>query len=236
MRLQRALARAGIASRREAEKLILNGHVLVNGEVATIGTSVDLERDVVTIGRRRVRISAISWIALHKPLGYVVSKKDNQGRPTVFELVPDIPGLTYVGRLDILTSGLLLMTTDGQAVHRLTHPSQVVERAYRVEVRGMDRRDIREALSRPIRIGGRNVQMVSHKVSAGRRRDIVELDVVLTEGRNRIVRRMCEYLGLEVQQLVRLSHGPIRLGDLKSGKWRYLSKSELNVLNPITVA
>jgi 23S rRNA pseudouridine2605 synthase len=199
MRLQRALARAGVASRRRAEDMIRAGRVRVNGEVAELGLTVDPECDAITVGRRRVRISDAVWLALNKPVGYVVSRRDEKKRSTVFELVPDIPGLTYVGRLDMMTAGLLLLTTDGVAAHRLTHPSFAVERTYRAIVHGRPARDIRRALSQPIRY--------------------------------RIVRRVCDVLRVKVEQLVRLSHGPVRLDRLAPGRWRHLTASEKRSLN-----
>ncbi len=229
MRLQRALARAGVASRRRSEELIRAGRVRVNGQVAKLGTSVDTSADVIEVNGRQVRPSAPVWMALHKPAGYVVSRKDQRGRPTVFTFVPSVAGLTYVGRLDVATTGLLLFTTDGETAHRLTHPRYGVERSYRAVVCGREPEAIRRALARPIRIDGRQVQVASarvRKVRDGRS----ELTIVLTEGRYRIVRRVCSKLGLEVEQLTRLSHGPIRLGRLPVGKWRYLSKTELRAL------
>ena len=120
MRLQRALARAGIASRRTAEGLIRQGRVRVNGRVATIGAEADPEHDAITVDGQRVRAAPSVWLALHKPMGYVVTRRDPERRPRIFELVPDVPGLTYVGRLDVMTTGLLLLTTDGAGVNRLT--------------------------------------------------------------------------------------------------------------------
>ena len=230
MRLQRALARAGIASRREAEELIRKGLVRVNGSVAEIGMSVDPVADVVEVGGRRVKPIAASWIALHKPVGYLATKRDEQGRPTIFDLVPSIPGLTYVGRLDINTSGLLLMTTDGSAVNRLTHPRYAAERSYLVQVRGASAREIRRALAAPIVIDGSAVRIVSSQVRQNKNAMSCAITLVLSEGRNRIVRRTCEALGLSVERLVRLSHGPIQLGDLPSGSWRYLTGSELDAI------
>jgi len=117
MRLQRALARAGVTSRRKAEELIRAGRVKVDGAVAVLGQSVDAERQRVTVDGRVVRPARTVWLALNKPIGYVVSRGDPEGRPTVFHLLPKVPGLTYVGRLDVMTSGLLLLTTDGAAAH-----------------------------------------------------------------------------------------------------------------------
>jgi 23S rRNA pseudouridine2605 synthase len=213
MRLQRVLARAGIASRRDAEELIRKGRVRVNGEIAEIGMSADPLQDVVEVGGRRVKPVSSAWIVLHKPIGYVVSKRDERGRDTVFDLVPSIPGLTYVGRLDVNTSGLLLMTTDGEAVNRLTHPRHAVERKYLVQVRGVSVSDIRRAFTKPIVVGARPVQIVSYEVR-----------------QDRIVRKTCEAIGLRVEKLVRLSHGPIELGELGVGTWRYLTPGERGAL------
>ncbi len=235
MRLQRALARAGVASRRRAEELIRAGRVRVNGELAKIGMRVDPAADVITLAGRHVKPVEVVWIAMNKPLGYVVTKRDPQGRPTVFNLVPTIPGLTYVGRLDAMTSGLLLLTTDGEAANRLTHPRYQVERTYRACVHGHTADEIRRALSRPIEVDGRRVRVASYRVrsAAG---ESCELTLVLTEGRYRIVRRVCGQLGLKVERLVRLSHGPISLGRLPVGKWRYLSTSELVALRALRAA
>jgi 23S rRNA pseudouridine2605 synthase len=230
MRLQRALARAGVASRRRAEDMIRAGRVRVNGEVAELGLTVDPECDAITVGRRRVRISDAVWLALNKPVGYVVSRRDEKKRSTVFELVPDIPGLTYVGRLDMMTAGLLLLTTDGVAAHRLTHPSFAVERTYRAIVHGRPARDIRRALSQPIVIDRRPVKIPQYRVRE-RPGGSSDLTLVLTEGRYRIVRRVCDVLRVKVEQLVRLSHGPVRLDRLAPGRWRHLTASEKRSLN-----
>ncbi len=231
MRLQRLLARAGLASRRGAEDLIRRGEVLVNGSIATLGMSVDPVADVVEVGGHRIRPADATWIALHKPVGYVVSRSDKQGRPTVFDLVPSIPGLTYVGRLDMDTSGLLLLTTDGAAVNMLTHPRYGTERSYLVSVSGAGVSDIERSLAEPVTIEGRAVQIVSSRVRQVGSGPACEITLVLTEGRNRIVRKTCEALGLTVERLARSSHGPIRLGRLRSGMWRYLTESERNALD-----
>ncbi len=235
MRLQRALARAGVASRRRAEDLIRAGRVKVNGRVAEIGESVDPDTDLITVGGRRIAQSQSVWIALNKPLGYVVTKRDPQGRRTVFELLPRVPGLTYVGRLDVATSGLLLLTTDGTAAHRMVHPRFGVERTYRVLVHGRSVNEIRRMLARPVVIDGRPVQLVKAIVREGERGS-TDLTLVLAEGRYRIVRRLCERLGLKVERLTRLSHGPVRLGRLAPGEWRYLSKRELQAVRDVRAA
>ncbi len=235
MRLQRALARAGVASRRRAEDMIRAGRVKVNGRVAEIGASVDPDTDLITVGGRRIAQSQSVWIALNKPLGYVVTKRDPQGRRTVFELLPRVPGLTYVGRLDVATSGLLLLTTDGTAAHRMVHPRFGVERTYRVLVHGRSANEIRRMLARPVVIDGRPVQLVKVTVRESERGS-TDLTLVLAEGRYRIVRRLCERLGLKVERLTRLSHGPVRLGRLAPGEWRYLSKRELQAVRDVRAA
>ncbi len=229
MRLQRALARAGVASRRGAEALIIAGRVRVNGTVAELGQSVDPVTDAITVGGRRVKQAKVAWIALNKPAGYVVTRRDTEGRSTVFDLVPDLPGLAYVGRLDVATTGLLLLTTDGEAVHRLTHPRFAVERTYRVIVRGRPADDIRRAFQRPVVIDRRRVSIVGFRVRRGER-GASDLTITLTEGRNRIVRRACEHVGLDVVRLIRLSHGPVKLGRLALGRWRYLTTREISAI------
>lgn len=231
MRLQRALARAGVASRRKAEDLIRAGRVRVDGGTATIGMSVDPDTQQVTVDGRAVRpATRTTWIALNKPLGYVVSRSDPEGRRTVFGLLPKVPGLTYVGRLDVMTSGLLLLTTDGAAAHRLMHPRYEVPRTYWLGVHGADAGAIREALAQRIVIDGRAVRVVEARVRPARERKSVEIELMLAEGRQRIVRRMAEALGLKVEWLHRVAYGPVRLGKLPEGKWRELTRQEIGAI------
>ena len=232
MRLQRALARAGVRSRRAAEDLIREGRVRVNGRVAQIGASADPETDRITVDGKPLRPAREVWIALNKPVGHVTSRRDAEGRPTVFQLVPPVPGLTYVGRLDVMTGGLLLLTTDGEAVNRLTHPRYEVEKTYRVRVHGRATAEIRAMLDRPVVVEDRAVAMRKAvvRVAEGGSTDV---QLELTEGRNRIVRRMCEQLGLKVERLTRMSHGPIRLGRLAPGSWRYLTNREVAELRAL---
>lgn len=229
MRLQRAMARAGVASRRHAEELIRAGRVRVNGRVAGVGLRVDPARDVIMVGAKRVVPAQTEWLALHKPLGLVVSRRDPRGRRTVFELLPPVRGLTYVGRLDVMTSGLLLLTNDGEGANRLTHPRYEVERSYHVLVHGRDEATIRRQLAQPVVIEGRAVRLKRWRVRPGAGGSS-ELLLVLAEGRYRIVRRLCERLGLKVERLMRLSYGPVRLGTLAPGKWRRLTAAEMAAL------
>jgi 23S rRNA pseudouridine2605 synthase len=229
MRIQRAMARAGVASRRHSEELIAAGRVTVNGKPALIGQSVDPERDEIRVDGKQVQAPAGAiWILLNKPRGVMTTRSDPQGRRTVFELVDDVPGLTYVGRLDYETEGLLLLTTDGAAANQLTHPSFEVEREYLVVVRGdvdaavaQARRgvDLEDGPVRPKRISGRRIAG-----SAG------ELRVTIAEGRKREVRRLCTALGLRVERLIRVRYGPLELGTLESGKSRPLTPREVEAL------
>jgi 23S rRNA pseudouridine2605 synthase len=152
MRIQRALARAGVASRRAAEELVAAGRVRINGEVAQTGQSVDPESDAITVdGKKVARPASPFWIVLNKPTGVLTTRSDPGGRRTVFDLVEDQPGLTYVGRLDYMTEGVLLLTTDGEAAHKLTHPSSEVERTYVATVRG-DGADAARAAMRGVQL------------------------------------------------------------------------------------
>jgi 23S rRNA pseudouridine2605 synthase len=229
MRLQRALARAGVTSRRKAEDLIRDGRVRVDGQVATIGSSVDPASQKITVDGRLVRaVTRTTWIALNKPIGYVVSTSDPEGRRTVFGLLPKVPGLTYVGRLDVMTSGLLLLTTDGAAAHHLMHPRYEVPRTYWLGVHGADVAEIRAALARRIVIDGRAVRVVESRVRPVKK--TIEIELTLAEGRQRIVRRMAEALGLKVEWLHRVAYGPVRLGKLPEGKWRELTRAEIGAI------
>lgn len=233
VRVQRALARAGIASRRKAEELIAAGRVTVNGEVATVGQVVDPVSDRIMIDGKRVGAPpATVWLLLNKPTGVVTTRRDPAGRQTVFDLVEDRPGLTYVGRLDYLTEGVLLLTTDGAAAHALTHPSRGVERSYVATVRGDAVSAAREAM-RGVELedGIAFPASVTARAIPGRRH--YEFEVTLTEGRHHEVRRLCAALGLEVERLVRTSFGPVRLGTLPVGASRPLNKRESDLISSL---
>jgi len=225
MRLQRALARAGVASRRAAEQLIEDGRVRVDGKRATLGMKVDPDRQRITVGNRTVKVKARRWLAFHKPLGVVTTAKDEEGRRTVLDFIPDPSALTYVGRLDVMTTGLLLLTTDGEAVHRLTHPRFHIPRRYTALVHGRSTGEIAEAVRQRVVVDGRPVAPSQVRVRPGSEGRSI-LDVTLEEGRNRIVRRWCEAMGLKVERLARLSYGPVRLGDLPPGQYRPLTPKE----------
>jgi 23S rRNA pseudouridine2605 synthase len=233
MRIQRALARAGVASRRKAEELVAAGRVRVNGAVAVTGQTVEPGRDEIIVDGKKISLPALqSWIVLNKPAGVMTTASDPQGRRTVFDLVPPKQGLTYVGRLDYMTEGVLLLTTDGDAAHKLTHPSNEIERTYVAMVRGNAAEaariarggvELEDGFVKPVAIAARKMM-----------RGLSELEITLVEGRTREVRRLCEALGLEVERLVRTQFGPVRLGMLPSGNSRALSVKELDLIHGLT--
>jgi 23S rRNA pseudouridine2605 synthase len=232
MRIHRALARAGVASRRHAESLVAAGRVMVNGSVAQLGQVVNPDRDTITVDGKPVGAPAAEqWLVLNKPSGVMTTRSDPRGRQTVFSLVPDIPGLIYVGRLDYLTEGVLLFTTNGAAAHALTHPRNEVERTYVATVRGDVARAVREA-RRGVMLHDGPVRLrdVSAKaLDPGR----WELTVTITEGRNREIRRLCKALGLYVDRLVRVRYGAITLGRLAPGETRPATAKEANWIQQV---
>ena len=234
MRIHRALARAGIASRRKAEELVAAGRVRINGAVARTGQSVDPSRDEITVDGRKVALPpAAKWYVLHKPAGVLTTRADPKGRRTVFDLVPADPGLTYVGRLDYMTEGVLLLTTDGDAAHLLTHPSTGVERTYVATVRGAVK-----AAAAQIRAGVELedglVVPEAVTVAPSSHPRAFDLTLSIREGRTREVRRLCDAVGLEVLKLVRTSFGPIQLGSLAAGASRALTSRERDALLALT--
>jgi 23S rRNA pseudouridine2605 synthase len=226
MRIHRALARAGIASRRRAEALVLEGRVQVDGHVAHIGQVIDPERQTIVVDGAPIGAApaVAHWLVLNKPAGYVTSRSDPQKRPTVFELVDHVAGLIYVGRLDYMTEGVLLFTTDGDAAHWLTHPSREVERTYVATVRGDARVAAVKARAGVELEDGPVYPRDVHTRAVGAGRS--ELELTITEGRTREVRRLCAAMNLDLERLVRIRFGPVKLGTLPSGKTRPLNARE----------
>ena len=236
MRIQRALARAGIASRRAAEALVAAGRVRINGKVAVIGISCDPSVDHITVDGKPVAAPAApAWLVLHKPAGVITSRKDPEGRQTVFELLGgrDLPGLTYVGRLDFLTEGVLLFTNDGDAAHRLTHPSREIERTYVATVKG-NAVGAATQMRRGVQLEDGLAIALSAEARPADASRLWELELTLAEGRQHEVRRMCSALGLEVRRLVRTKYGPVTLGALAPGKTRALAPRERSVIDALT--
>jgi 23S rRNA pseudouridine2605 synthase len=232
MRIQRALARAGVASRRKAEELVAAGRVQINGVVAETGQSVDPSVDTIAVDGKKIGAAVASyWVVLNKPSGVLTTRADSGGRKTVFDLVEDVPGLTYVGRLDYMTEGVLLLTTDGDAAHKLTHPSNEIERTYVATVRGDGGEAARTAM-RGVEL--EDGPVFPRDVSARRAgRGLWELELTIAEGRTREVRRLCEALDLRVERLVRTKFGPVKLGSLESGFTRPLTAREKEVISAL---
>ena len=221
-RLQKLLSAAGVCSRRRAEEYILAGRVTVNGRRAELGDRADPARDRIEVDGVPLPVSKTNtYIMLNKPRGYVTTLSDEKGRKTVAQLVADCPARVWpVGRLDLNSEGLLLLTDDGALTQRLTHPSHAVEKEYRVRVSG----DIDRALpvlSAPVYDGGET--LTADRVE---RVGEHELLVVIHQGKNRQVRRMCAAAGLEVKRLRRVREGALLLGALEPGRWRYLTQRE----------
>lgn len=229
-RLQRIIAHAGLASRRQAEQWILEGRVTVNGErVREIGTKADAARDSIRVNGRMLRPApARACLAFHKPAGVITTMRDTEGRPAVADylrLAGYSPGVVPAGRLDFATSGLLLLTNDGDLAHRLTHPRYGVPKTYEVKLSAMPSEAQLERLRRGVRLEDGVTGPADIRV-ARRLKQKVWLRVELREGRNREIRRMVEAVGHTVERLVRVRFGPIALGTLESGAIRALTAEE----------
>ncbi len=230
MRLQKLIAECGLASRRTAEAWIAAGRVRVNGAVARLGDGADLEKDRVEVDGiiLRPRVEKV-YLMLHKPRGFVTTLSDEKGRKTVADLLADCPARVFpVGRLDCYSEGLLLCTNDGQLANRLTHPSCQVKKVYMLWVSGFYA-GAEERLRRRIDLDGRPILAPEVRLCE-RRGNTARLEITLREGRNRQIRRMCQMAELRVTRLCRVAEGPLRLGDLPKGKWRYLQPEELSLL------
>lgn len=224
MRLNAFLARAGVASRRGADELIRAGRVQVNGAPGELNTVVG-KRDVVEVDGRRVERQRLAYVLLHKPIGVVTTASDPQGRQIVVELVPPEPRVVPVGRLDVLTSGALLLTNDGDLAHRLAHPRYGVPKVYEADLGG---RPSEEALGR-LRDGVELDDGVTSPAGV-RLLSPSRVEITLHEGRNRQVRRMCEAIGHPVRGLRRTRYADLDLEGLAPGEWRELTKAEVAAL------
>ena len=229
MRLQKFFSDCGVLSRRAAEAEIAAGHVKINGEIAKIGDSVDPERDIVEYRGKRILPRATDvrhYIMLNKPRGFVTTAKDEKGRKTVVDLTRSIGTRVYpVGRLDMDSEGLLLLTDDGEFANHLTHPRHEIPKIYHVTLSAPPTTAQLASLSSPMELDGYALQPVKIRRLS---EDTIEMH--LYEGRNRQIRRMCESVGLRVSRLRRVAIGTLLLGELPVGKWRYLTDKEVNML------
>lgn len=229
-RLHKVLAARGVASRRKAEKMIADGRVKVDGEVIqTVGFQVDPEKQKIEVDGRVVRDEPRRYLLLNKPPGYITTSQDERGRRTVLDLV-DVPErVVPVGRLDRPTTGLLLLTNDGDLAHRVTHPRFELEKEYEILLDGHPPRPVLEKLVRGVTIDGSKV-VPSEVRAVSNEPEGTVLRIVIHEGRNRIVRRMVEHIGYGVIRLTRIRLGPIMLQGVPRGTWRDLTPGELDQL------
>lgn len=232
-RLQKILSRYGVASRRQAEIMISEGRVRVNGNTASLGDTADEKEDVIQVdGVRLKKAPPARYIMLNKPRGYVTTMSCEKGRKNVADLVSDCGDRVYpVGRLDMYSEGLLLMTNDGELANRMMHPKASFEKKYHVWLSGYSD-DALRTLTGSILIDGRMTSPAKVRI-LNRKEDIVMAEFVLCEGRNRQIRRLCEAAGARVTRLKRVKEGPLFLGDLPVGKWRELTEEELSALGVI---
>ena len=231
MRLQKYLSACGACSRRKAEELILAGRVRVNGVTAVLGQSVNEEEDAVELDGRLLALpEKHTYIMLYKPRGCVTTLSDPQGRQTVAELVSDAGVRLYpVGRLDVQSEGLLLMTDDGETANKLAHPSHGVEKTYRVWVRGENCAEKLSRLREPVKYEKETYHALSVELlHAGKTR--ARADITVAEGKNHEVRNMCAAVGLQVERLLRWRQGELTLRNMAAGEWRYLTRAEINSL------
>ncbi len=236
IRLQKFIADMGLMSRRAAEDEIERGNVSVNGHVATPGTKVDPASDNITYRGKKIKYEKrkYTYIMMNKPRGYLSSTADDRGRKCVTDLLPDIDARVYpVGRLDLISEGMLLLTDDGELKNRLTHPSHTIGKVYRVKVAGSVSDEQLEILSSPIVIDGYKIKPVAVSIGETDETGTV-MKMTLFEGRNRQIRKMCEAAGLTVKRLSRVSIGNLKLDGMPVGKWRYLTDAEVEYLYKAT--
>lgn len=236
IRLQKFIADAGLMSRRAAEDEIERGNVSVNGHVATLGTKVDPREDHITYKGNKIRYERreYTYIMMNKPRGYLSSTSDDRGRKCVTDLLDGVSARVYpVGRLDMISEGMLLLTDDGELKNKLTHPSHSIPKIYRVKVAGSVTESQYDILTSPLVIDGYKIKPVEVNIGVEDESGTV-MKMTLFEGRNRQIRKMCEAAGLTVKRLSRISIGNLKLDGLPVGKWRYLTDEEVEYLQKAT--
>ena len=236
IRLQKFISDSGLMSRRAAEGEIEKGNVSVNGHVASIGTKIDPKTDLVTYKGKKIKYEKreYTYIMLNKPRGYLSSTADDRGRKCVTDLLDGVNARVYpVGRLDMISEGMILLTDDGELKNRLTHPKHTIGKVYRVKVGGSVSESQYDILTSPLEIDGYTIMPVEVTITDEDESGTV-LKMTLFEGRNRQIRKMCEAAGLTVKRLSRVSIGNLKLDGLSVGKWRYLTDEEVDYLYKAT--
>ena len=230
-RIQKIIASRGVTSRRKAEEMISAGRVTCNGRVCLLGESADPDIDTILLdGKPLPSGGEYAYIMLHKPRGYVTTLSDEKGRKNVTLLISDCGQRVYpVGRLDMDSEGLLLLTNDGDFANKLMHPKHEINKTYRVYVKDFSQEKLVK-LNQPVTLDGYTIKKPGVKLISADEKDTAILEVVIHEGRYRQVRRMCDIAGMPVQRLIRVAEGGVRLGKLPSGKWRYLTAEEVESL------
>ena len=230
-RLQKYLANQGIGSRRKCEQYILEGKVTVNGKtIKELGTKINPEKDEICYNGKKVNKQEKKvYILLNKPIGYVTTVKDQFNRDTVMDLIKIKERIVPVGRLDMYTSGALILTNDGNFVYKYTHPKHEITKTYTVTLKGIITKEEVEQLKKGVDIGGYTTRPAKIKIlKTDQEKDISRLEIIIHEGKNRQVRKMCEAVGRKVLALHRTKIGNIGVKDLPLGKWRYLKTEEIN--------
>ena len=231
VRLQKYIADCGICSRRKAEELILQGKIKVNGKtISKLGTKVAIGKDIVEYNGSKINLeSKYIYILLNKPIGYVTTSKDQFGRESVLDLVKIKQRVVPVGRLDMYTSGALILTNDGDFVYKITHPKHEIEKIYTVTLKGIIKDEEVEMLKSGVKIEDYITKPAKVKIlKIDEEKNQSRLEITIHEGKNRQVRKMCEAVGHSVLALHRSKIAGIGVKDLELGKWRYLSKQEVN--------
>ena len=234
IRLQKYMAECGVASRRKAEEYILDGKVQVNGKIVTeLGTKINPNKDVVYFNNRKIENEGKNiYILLNKPIGYVTTTKDQFNRETVLDLIKNVKGrVVPVGRLDMYTSGALILTNDGNFTYKITHPSHEINKTYIATIRGIITEEEVNKLKNGVKIDDYTTRPAKVKImKTDVEKNISRIEITIHEGKNRQVRKMCEAVGRNVVALHRSKIGDIGVKDLQLGTWRYLSEKEVEKL------